>query len=369
MRIVLTGGGTGGHLFPLVAVAKELKKILGAEAELLYVGTGGSLEKTTMDAKGIKAKHILSGKKRRYFSFKNFIDPFKILIGIIQSLWILLWHMPDAVFAKGSYASVPVVIAAWLYHIPILIHESDAVPGTANQIMAKFSKRVAVSYPHAEQYFPKSKLALTGNPVRMEISQGNADALRKKFGLTESKPVVFVMGGSQGSKIINEAIIKILPKLLQRAQVIHQTGEKNYDEVARKAAEYGIKAGREGYIPMKFLDSNILKDAYAAADLVVSRAGANTISEIAANAKPAILIPLESAANDHQAMNAYELARVGGVLVLEEMNLGEHILLQKIEKLLDDKELSASMGEKIRAFYHPEAAKKLAEGIIELVGQ
>lgn len=366
MRIVLTGGGTGGHLFPLVAVAKELKKILGSDCELLYVGTGGSLEKVTMDAEGIKAKHILSGKKRRYFSFKNFIDPFKILIGVIQSLWILLWHMPDVIFAKGSYASVPVVIAAWLYHIPVLIHESDAVPGTANQIMAKFSKRVAVSYPHAEQYFPKHEVALTGNPIRPEISQGNVQALRQRFGFTESKPIVLILGGSQGAQIINSAIIKTLPKLLPRTQVIHQTGEKNYDEVVRKAAEYGIKAGREGYIPMKFLDSSILKDAYAAADLVVSRAGANTISEIAANGKPVILIPLESAANSHQAMNAYELTRVGGALVLEEMNLGEHILLQKIFKLLDDRELSQNMSGKIRAFYHPEAAKKLAEGIIEL---
>lgn len=366
MRIVLTGGGTGGHLFPLAAVAKELKKILGSEAELLYVGTGGNLEKSAMDAESIKAKYILSGKKRRYFSLKNFIDPFKILIGIIQSLWILLWYLPDAVFAKGSYVSVPVVFTAWLYHIPVLIHESDAVPGMANQLMAKFSKRVAISYPHAGEYFGKKETALTGNPIRLEIIQGNADTLRKKFEFTESKPVVLILGGSQGSQIINGAVIKILPKLLPRAQVVHQTGEKNYEEVVHKAAEYGIKAGRDGYMPLKFLEISMLKDAYAAANLVISRAGANTISEIAANGKPAILIPLESAANDHQAMNAYELAKIGGALVLEEMNLGENILLQKIFKLLDDKELSRSMSEKIKAFYHPEAAKKLAEGLIEL---
>ncbi len=366
MRIVLTGGGTGGHLFPLIAVAKELKNILGEEASFLYVGAGGDLEKETMAKEGIAARRVLSGKWRRYFSFKNFLDPFKIPIGIVQSLWILLWYMPDAIFSKGGYGSIPVVITAWIYRIPVLVHESDAVPGMANQILAKFSSRVAVSYPSAEQYFPKYEAALTGNPIRTEITQGQAQALRSRFGLTESKPIVLVLGGSQGSQIVNRAIVKILPRLLQRVQIVHQTGEKNYDETVRMAAEFGIKAGREGYIPIKFLDSNLYKDALAAADLVISRAGANAISEIAANFKPVILIPLENSANEHQSRNAYELAKIGGALVLEKMNLGEHILLQKIEKLLGDEELRQNMGRKIRAFYHPEAAEKLAREIIEL---
>jgi UDP-N-acetylglucosamine--N-acetylmuramyl-(pentapeptide) pyrophosphoryl-undecaprenol N-acetylglucosamine transferase len=366
MRIVLAGGGSGGHLFPLVAVAKKLRDLLGSDCELLYVGTGGDLEKDTMEKEGIPAKHVLSGKKRRYFSFQNLIDPLKIPIGIIQSLWILLWFMPDAVFAKGSYASVPVVIAAWIYHIPVLIHESDAVPGTANQLMAKFANRVAASYPHAEQYFPAHDVALTGNPIREGIDQGDVEILRQRLGLTESKPIILVMGGSQGSRIINNAIIKILPQLLQRVQVVHQTGEKNYDDVVRFAAEFGIKAGHDGYAPIKFMDADLIRHAYAGANLVISRAGANSISEIAANGKPAILIPLESAANDHQAMNAYELARVGGALVLEESNLGEHILFDKINKLLDDPELCQNMGDKIRSFYHPEAAEKIAHGLIEL---
>lgn len=366
MRIVLTGGGTGGHLFPLVAVAKELKGVLGGKAELLYIGSGGDLEKDIMEKEEIPAKHVMSGKKRRYFSFKNFLDPFKIPLGIFQSLWMLLWHMPDAVFSKGGYVSVPVVIAAWLYHIPVLVHESDAVPGTANQILAKFAKRVAAAYPGAEQYFPKYEVALTGNPIRPEITRGNAQALRDRFGLTQSKPIILVLGGSQGAQIINQAVVKVLPKLLRRAQVVHQTGEKNYEEVTRLAGELGIKAGREGYIPVKFLDIDLLKDALAAADLVISRAGANSIAEIAANRKATILIPLENSANDHQQMNAYELAKIGGARVLEETNLGEHILLQNIEKILDDEELRKNMGEKISVFYHPEAAKKLAKGIIEL---
>lgn len=366
MRIILTGGGTGGHLFPLVAVSRELKKILGTGAELLYVGTGGQLEKDAMDKEGISTKSVLSGKKRRYFSFLNFIDPLKIPLGIIQSLWILLWYMPDVIFSKGGYASIPVVIAAWIYRIPILIQESDAVPGTANQVLAKFADRVAVAYPSAEQYFPKYEVALTGNPIRSEVTEGNAQSLRDRFKFTESKPIILVLGGSQGSQIINYAIVRILPQLLQRAQIIHQTGEKNYDEVLQSAAEFGIKAGRDGYEIVKFLDMEIYKDALAAADLVISRAGANSIADIASNSKPAILIPLKNSANDHQSRNAYELAKIGGALVLEEMNLKEHIFLQKIEKILGDKELQKSMGEKIKVFYHPEASEKLAKSLIEL---
>lgn len=184
MRIVLTGGSSGGHLFPLVAVAKELRRILGAQAELVYIGTGGPLEKRTMEKESIPAKHVLSGKRRRYFSWQNFIDPFKVPIGIIQSLWMLLWYMPDVIFAKGSYASVPVCIAGWIYRIPILIHESDARPGTANELIAKIARRVAASYPSAEKYFPAHEVALTGNPIRPEINQGSAQVLREKFELT-----------------------------------------------------------------------------------------------------------------------------------------------------------------------------------------
>ncbi len=366
MRIVLTGGSSGGHLFPLVAVAKEIRKILGPQVEIIYIGTGSLLEKQIMKEENIPAKHVLSGKKRRYFSFQNFIDIFKTPLGIVQSLAILLWYMPDVVFAKGSYASIPVCIAAFFYRIPILIHESDAVPGVANQFIAKIAKRVSVAYPSAEKYFPRHEVALIGNPVRSEINQGNASLIREKLEFTESKPTILVLGGSQGSQIINDSIVRILPKLLKRAQVIHQTGIKNYEKVIHQAAEFGIKAGREGYAPFSFLEINMLKDAYAAADLVISRAGANTIAEIAANGKAAILIPLESAANNHQAMNAYELARIGGALVLEEMNLGENILWEKINYLLDDEELRKNMGEKIKVFYHPRSAEKIAEGIIEI---
>lgn len=366
MRIVLAGGGTGGHIFPLAAVARKIKEKQKSDIKFLFVGPDGNLEKEAMAAEGIPCKFISSGKMRRYFSPQNFLDIFKVLLGFFKSLWILLVFMPDAIFSKGGYASLPVVLAAWIYHIPVLIHESDAIPGIANRIAEKFSKRVAVSYPLAAGYFSSSKVALTGNPVRESILGGNADAARKNFGLAESRPLIFVTGGSQGSHIINLAIIKILPKLLKRAQIIHQTGEEDYEEVSRLAAQQGIKIGRDGYFIFSFLKSEEMRDALAVSDLIVSRAGADSIAGIAAAKKASILIPLMTSANDHQRMNAFELAKIGGSLVLEEKNLTESILFGNIEKLLSNNKLRKEMSEKINVFYHPDAADKIAEGVIEL---
>jgi UDP-N-acetylglucosamine--N-acetylmuramyl-(pentapeptide) pyrophosphoryl-undecaprenol N-acetylglucosamine transferase len=369
MRIVLTGGGTGGHLFPLVAVARKLKEKMGSEADFLYIGSGAPLEREVMNKEGMPSKFIVSGKRRRYFSFQNFIDFFKVPIGFVQSLWILLVYMPDVVFSKGGSVSFPVTIAAWIYRIPILIHESDAVPGSTNQILEKFSDNVVIAYQHAQIYFEPSKTAIWGNPVRPDVMGGNPEEARKKYGLSSSKPVIFVTGGSQGAQVINHAVVKILPELLDRAQVIHQVGEKDFEDSIRLAGELGVKSGREGYLPFKFLDGEMMRDAYAVADLVISRAGANAIAEVAANGKVAILIPLENSANDHQRMNAYEIAKVGGALVLEETNLSKNIFLEKINKVLGDRDLQSSMREKIKAFYHPQAAENIANGIIELANE
>lgn len=366
MRIVLTGGGTGGHLFPLIAVANKIREKIGPEAEFLYIGSGAEMEKDIIGQEGIPTKFVLSGKMRRYFSFENFTDIFKIPIGFLQSLWILFRFMPDAIFSKGGYVAVPVVLAAWVYRIPILIHESDSIPGTANQFLAKFSNRVAVAYPSAEQYFAKEKVALTGNPVRFQVTDGDSIMMRTQLGFASSKKTLLILGGSQGSQIINDSIVKILPQLLHNFQIIHQTGERNFDEVVAEAGRQGIKSGRDGYFATPFLNANQLRDAFALSDLVVSRAGANFVAEIAANGKPAILIPLESSANNHQRMNAYELAKIGAALVLDESNLGQHLLLEKIEKVFSDDNLRGQMAEQIKTFYHPNAADTIANGVIEL---
>lgn len=316
---------------------------------------------------GIKIRKVASGKMRRYFSGYNIIDLFKIPIGIVQSLFWLLLYMPDAIFSKGGYASLPIVLAGWAYRIPILIHESDANPGMANSMLSKFSNRVAVSYSEAEKYFPASQVVLTGNPVRNDITAGDAQKARTAFNLTDSKKIIFVLGGSLGARSINNKILDILPELLRKYQIIHQTGKDNFEEVKKKAGELGIKIGRDGYQAIDFYGPEI-KDIMAASDLVISRAGANTLSEVAACGKPAIIIPLSSAANNHQRMNAYYLAKNGSCLVLEEANLGSHMLLEKIEELMDDDGLRQKMANNIKTFYHPDAAERIAEGVLGMIG-
>ncbi len=368
-RIVLTGGGTGGHIFPLVAVAKEFKKQY-PNTKFLYIGSSsqmGGKAKEIMAKEGIKTANILAGKIRRYFSFRNLLDMFLIPLGTIQSLVILLIYMPDAVFSKGGYVSVPVVFAAWIYRIPVLTHDSDAIPGWANRFCGKFSKYVAVSYKKSKKYFIKSKTLLTGNPIREELTRGNKKRALEKWGFSESKPVIFVTGGSQGARLINTSIIRILPELNKFAQILHVTGQNNYERVKKLAGEYGFRTDRHRYIAVPFLERDEMADAYALADVVISRSGANSITEIAANKKVSILIPLASAANNHQYMNAFEIARLGGAIVLEEGNLGRHVFLEKIKKLLHDEELIVQMSKKAFQFYHPDAASKIVSGIMKMM--
>lgn len=365
MRIVLTGGGTGGHLFPLAAVAEKIKE-KRFDAEFLFIGPDGKMENQIMGRYNIPIKNIKVGKMRRYFSLMNFVDFFKVIAGVFQSLWILLRYMPDVIFSKGGYASFPVVFVGWLYRIPILIHDSDATPGMANSVLGKFADRVAVSYPEAEREFPADQVVLTGNPIRLDIASGDIQKANELFHLSPQRKTIFVYGGSQGSKIINDKIIDLLPELLRKYQVIHQTGDKNFEEASRRAGELGIKAGHDGYYPVAFIGDE-LKDILAVSDLVISRAGANSISEIAANSKPAILIPIEKSANNHQRMNAYSVARIGGCIVLEEGNLGGNLLLSRINEILDDENLKNKLSENIRKFYHPEATDRLADGILGLV--
>ncbi len=367
-RIVLTGGISGGHTFPLVAVSRAIRKqIPDNNVEFLFIGSRGHFESTAMAEEGIDAQYILTGKWRRYFSFQNFIDLFRLPIGFLQALVKLLVFMPDAVFSKGGSASVPVVLAAWVYRIPVLIHDSDAVAGKANQFLARFATRIAVAYPSAHNFFPAEKTVLTGNPIREEILLGDPGRFAKEFGLELDKMVILVLGGSQGAQILNEALLRILPGLLERnIQVVHQTGEKHYETIVASVEAYGLKIGTSGYIPRAFLSASELADVLKVATIVISRAGAGSIAELSATKKASILVPLASSANDEQRLNAYDVAEIGGALVLEEGNLGQNMFLEKIDELLAHPDVRASMGEKLTAFYHPDAADVLASGIIAL---
>lgn len=368
MRIVLTGGGTGGHIFPILAVARKLKELVpeGEDLEFLFLGPDGEIEREVIEKELIPTKKILSGKLRRYFSWNYVVDLLKIPLGIIQSLGHLLIFMPDVVFSKGGYAAVPVVTAAWIYRIPVIIHESDITPGLANQFAAKLASKVCLSFPDAADFFNPVKVVITGNPIREEITKGNREEAKKIFGLKGERKVILVMGGSQGARVINESIIRIMPKLLKKYEIIHLTGKNDYENVIREIGKIGIKAGHEGYHPYPFL-SNEIPHALAAADLVISRAGANALTEIAANAKPSIIIPIKASANNHQELNAQAFLEIGAAVVLDQDNIGENILFNKIEEIMNNSELRFKLSERVKKFYIPDAAEKIAREIIGLV--
>ena len=365
MKIVLTGGGTGGHLIPLVAVAKKIKE-KSPDVSFVFVGPRGEMEERIVGAENIPMRKVMVGKFRRYFSFLNFLDFFKVAGGIFQAMLILLIEMPDAIFSKGGYASLPVVLVGWLYRIPIMIHESDAVPGVTNAVLGKFSNRVAVSYAEVLREFPAAQVVLTGSPLREDINQGNREKAREKFSLHQEKKVIFIWGGSQGSRNINNKILDVLPYLLEKYQIIHQTGDLNFEEVRSRAKELEIDLEHSDYHAVPFLKEE-LKDVMDVADLIISRAGATSIAEIAANAKPTIFIPLQNAANDHQRANAYAVARVGGCVVLEENNLGKNVLLSRISEIMESEELQKKLKDGISSFYYPDAADRIANGVLGMI--
>ncbi|MCH7771425.1 MAG: UDP-N-acetylglucosamine--N-acetylmuramyl-(pentapeptide) pyrophosphoryl-undecaprenol N-acetylglucosamine transferase [Bacteroidetes bacterium] len=237
VRIVFTGGGTGGHLFPLIAVTRELKYLFygqKVEYEFIFIGPKESLTSVLFLNEQIPTRFISAGKVRRYFSLRNVGDFLKIPIGIVQALWHLWVLMPDAVFSKGGYGSFPVVLAAWLYRIPILIHESDAVPGFTNRILARFAKKVVVSFAETSE-IPLKKMLVLGNPIRRGLLTGDTQQAVQPFSLDPQRKTIFVMGGSQGAQRVNDFVLSVLPRLLIDFQVIHQCGEKNFSEVKKGA--------------------------------------------------------------------------------------------------------------------------------------
>ncbi len=369
MKILFTGGGTGGHVYPIIAIKSEVEKTIdNHQIRFFYLGPD-SFAKTAFKKEELQAKFILAGKFRRYFSLANFIDLLKIPIGFIQSLWHLFQIMPDVVFSKGGYGSFPVVLASWLYRIPVIIHESDSVPGLSNKLLARFARKVIVSFSEATDYFPKKKTTVLGNPVRKELLDGDKEKARKIFNLISEKPVILIMGGSQGARRINQLVLNTLPRLLEKYELIHICGKNNFKFIQQEKEKLLHSSGpnRKGsYHIYPFLSQEKLKHAYAVSDLIISRAGAGGIFEIAAVGKPSILIPLSNSASNHQAKNAQALTSLGGAVALEENNLTMNLFLSNIFEIADNPQKAQEMGDKAKSFYKSDNNQKIAEEILKL---
>ena len=369
MRILFTGGGTGGHITPFIAVVREIKKISAEKgqpaSEFLYLGPNG-FSKELLEKENIKIKIVLAGKLRRYFSFLNFLDFIKLPIGIIQAIWHVFVFMPDVVFSKGGYGSVPGVLASRFFRIPVILHDSDTIPGIANKFLSGFAKRIAVSFALSAKFFPQDKTALTGNPIRENIARGTIELAKSVYRLNSNKPVIFIFGGSQGAHPINSLILQILPQLLEKYELIWQTGITNYEEIIKETKEMLNPMPDNCHIAA-FMDENLISSAFGASTLVVSRAGASNIFEIAACAKPSILIPLPNSASDHQRENAFEYAKTGGAIIVEQGNLTPNLFLTEISRLIGNPELLKKMSESAKSFAMPNAARQIAEEILKLI--
>ena len=333
-HIVLTGGGTAGHVTPNIALIPRLKEL---GYTISYIGSYEGIEKKLIEELGIPYYGISSGKLRRYFDLKNFSDPFRVLKGFSQARKILKDLKPDVVFSKGGFVTVPVVIAAKRLKIPALIHESDMTPGLANKICIPSAAKVCCNFPETLKYLPKDKAVLTGSPIRAELLEGDRSAGLSYAHLDENRPVLLIIGGSLGSVAVNTAVRKILPQLLNTFQIIHICGKGNLDESL---------IGTEGYVQYEYVDAP-LKHLFAAADVVISRAGANSICELLALRKPNLLIPLSAAASrGDQILNADSFARQGFSKVLKEEELSDETLSTAVFDLYKNRETYINAMEK-----------------------
>ncbi len=377
MKILFTGGGTGGHIFPIIAVFREMKKIyqeiVGPYPEeqlrFFYIGPKDEYYKSILTREGIRVSSIFAGKLRRYFDFQNFIDIFfRIPLGLLQGFFHILFLAPDIIFSKGGYGSLPVVFWGWVFQVPVFLHESDIKPGLANKILSRFAVEIFTSFPDTE-YFAPSKMIQVGNPIRLDLTQGKKEEAKEIFKLNAVKPLLLILGGSQGAQRINDLVLSILPELISNFEIIHQAGTKNFKEVKAESQVMINEEFKSDYHLFAFLNETILKHAYAAADLIISRAGSGSIFEIAALLKPSILIPLPEAAQNHQLKNAYSYAEDGAAVVFEESNLTPHIFLEKIKYLFSHSGELENMKNRATEFSRPKAATIIAEYLLAFLEQ
>lgn len=368
MKIVFTGGQTGGHFYPIISIAQDLRKIVREQHLIepqLYFMAPDPYNRSILFDNSITYKRVMSGKQRIYSSVLNFFDKFKIAFGIVEAIWKLFWIYPDIIVSKGGYGSVPVVFAAKFLGIPVIIHESDSAPGRANMWASKYASKIAVSYPEAAHYFDEKKVAWTGNPVRDEIKKPIMEGAHTYLQFDPNVKTLLILGGSQGAQVINNMIIDTLPQLIEEYQVIHQTGKNNFKEV-KETADLLLKSNphAERYACFAYLNDVAMKMSAGAADLIVSRAG-STIFEIASWNKPSVIIPITETNNDHQRKNAYNYARAGACIVIEENNLTPEIFIAEINRLLTRPELTKQMSASAATFSKPDAGRLIAKQIID----
>jgi UDP-N-acetylglucosamine--N-acetylmuramyl-(pentapeptide) pyrophosphoryl-undecaprenol N-acetylglucosamine transferase len=371
MKIVLTGGGTGGHFFPLISVAEEIRSIIEKEKILpikLYYFSDSPYDKRALFENDIKYVYIPAGKNRLYGGIQNYIDMIKLIPSCIQALIKLFSVYPDVVFSKGGYASFPTLFAAKILRIPVVIHESDTIPGRVSLWSAKFATKIAISHPTAASYFPKEKTALTGIPLRKEVRDKAVFGMQEFFNFKENIKTIFIIGGSSGSETINEIVLDSLNILLKDYQIIHQVGSKSFEEIkSRINVVVSDKSLLVNYKLFGLMNPLEMKMAAGIADLVITRAGSTSLAEISSWGLPSIVIPIPEGISRDQRTNAYEYARLGAGEVIEQSNLSPAILSTEIDKILSDQSLYTKMSKSAKENAKQDAGKIIAEQLVRIV--
>ncbi|MDO8521447.1 MAG: UDP-N-acetylglucosamine--N-acetylmuramyl-(pentapeptide) pyrophosphoryl-undecaprenol N-acetylglucosamine transferase [bacterium] len=373
MRILFAGGGTGGHFYPIIAVAEAVNDIVKREHLediTLYYMSDGPYDQELLTKTRLAYIRVAAGKQRSYFSFRNFFDIFKTLYGCFVATVRLAILYPDIVFGKGGYASFPALFAARLLHIPVVIHESDIVPGRVNRWVGNYAAKIALSYPEAAKYFAhEDRIALTGQPIRKALLEIPEEDPIAALALEPGVPVILVIGGSLGAEKINENIVDIMPRLVERYQIIHQTGKNNFEWMKKRATEVLAETPhKERYHPTPYLESKELHLAAKAVALVISRAG-SAIFEIAVWGKPSVLIPLAIAHDDHQRENAYSYARTGAATIIEEQNLKPELFFSVITSIMENAEKQSIMIAGAKSFAKTDAAEKIAQALLSIASK
>ncbi len=371
MKIVLTGGGSGGHFYPLIAVAEAIQKEVIERklipVELFYMAPVPYNDSLLFDTH-IKFIKVPGGKMRRYSDIRNYFDAIFTAWGVVISIFKLFSIYPDVIFSKGGGVSIPVVLAARILKIPVFIHESDSVPGRANMYASKFASRIAVSFSEAAQYFKKKEgvVVHTGHPIRSELTSPQKTGAMEFLHLENDIPTIFLIGGSLGSVLLNDALLESLPILLNNYQVIHQTGKANYNDVKiRTDFILANHPHKNRYKIFDYLNTLGLRMAAGACDLVITRGG-SSVFEVGSWGVPAIVVPITDSNGDHQRKNAYAFARAGAGIVIEEANLTGHILTSEIDRILHDPLIRAKMGQSGKKFAMPDAAGTIAHELLQI---
>ena len=374
MKILFTTGGTGGHFYPVIAIAEAVHEVVREKKYIepqLYYAAPDPYDADLLFANDITFLQTPAGKLRRDNSFlsrvSNFFDLFKTLFGTVTSVWRLFFLYPDVVLGAGGYASFPTLLAARLLRIPVVIYSTDAEPSRVNKWAGKFAAKVAISFPEAASFFPKDKVAYTGNPIRKALLLPVREGIYEFLKLSPDIPVILVLGGSQGAMAINEVVLSALPRLLEKYQVVHQTGVANIEEITgRVRIILSDNPNAARYKAFGYLDALAMRMSAGAAKLVVTRAGAGGIFEIATWGLPSIVVPIPQSISHDQTRNAYSYAREGAATVIEQNNLTPGVLVSEVERILSNPDIMRRMSLAARAFSRPDAGRTIAEALLTI---